>query len=179
MERAAQSAHMTAFSEAGRHLRFESRLASPAPEVWDVVGTMQGVNDELAPRLRMSTPPGLEDLRIEDAPLDRVLFSSWVLFGPPASRWGVPLDRHHLRLERVEPGRGFHERSTSWTERSWVHERTIDPLDDRSCRLVDRLELTPRIAIAAPVLERVVQLVFRHRHARLAKRFGRADGGSG
>ena len=158
-----------------RHLRFESRLASSAPEVWDVVGTMRGVNAELGPWLRMSTPAELADLRIVDAPVGHVLFSSWVLLGLPGMRAAIPVDRHHLRLERIEPGRSFYERSTSWTERSWVHERIILPIDGDSCRLTDRLELTPRITVAAPVIERVVEMVFRHRHAQLKRRFGPAD----
>ena len=97
-----------------RHLRFESHLASSAPAVWNEVGTIRGVNAELGPWLRMTAPREVADLRIEDAPLDRVLFSSWVLLA------GLPIDRHHLRLERVEPGRGFYERSTSWSERAWM-----------------------------------------------------------
>jgi len=149
-----------------RHLVFESALATAVGKVWAVVGTMDGVNAELGPWFRMTTPAGLESMRIEDAPLDRELFASWVLFA------GLPVDRHFFRLMQVEPEKGFLEQSTSWTERRWQHERTLVPTSASSCTVVDRLELTPRLRLMAPLLVRVVGAVFRHRHRRLRERFG-------
>ena len=43
-------------------LRFQSRLAASASDVWAVVSTMDGVNDELRPFVRMTHPPHLRSL---------------------------------------------------------------------------------------------------------------------
>lgn len=153
---------------AHHELTFASRLARPASEVWSVVGTMRGVNAELGPWLRMTVPAEAEQLRIEDAPVGKELFASWVLL------LGVPIDRHFLTLERVDRGRGFREKSTSWTEARWVHERTVAPAGRDTCVVTDRLEMTPRLRAMTPLLVRVVGAVFQHRHRRLRARFGEA-----
>ena len=62
-------------------LTFASELNASSSSVWAVVGTMKGVNDELGPWLRMTSPPEASTLRIEDAPLGQPLFASWVLLG--------------------------------------------------------------------------------------------------
>lgn len=152
-----------------RHLSFESELSAPAADVWRVVGTMEGVNAELGPWLRMTTPPAARNLRIEDAPVGEPLFASWILLA------GIPIDRHLLKLTSVEPGRGFHEGSTSWLQARWVHVRTVSPTGDGACTLADRLEITPRLRALGPVVERIVGAVFRHRHRQLRRRFGAAS----
>jgi hypothetical protein len=156
------------FFRRSEELTFGSRLARPAGEVWNVVGTMRGVNAELGPWLRMTVPEGAETMRVEDAPLGKELFASWVLF------LGVPIDRHYFKLERVDPGRGFREKSRSWTEARWVHERSVVPAGRDACVLTDRLEMSPRVRAMAPLLVRVVTAVFQHRHRRLRARFGEA-----
>jgi hypothetical protein len=151
-------------------LSFTSHLAAAAPVVWEVVGTMPGVNAELAPWLRMSTPARAEGLRIEDAPTGKRLFSSWLLFGG----W-LPVDRHHLQLAEIARGRGFVEQSTSWSQRLWEHRRVVEPRGDDACIVSDRLTFVPRVALAGPLLVRVVGALFRHRHRRLRARFGAVD----
>jgi len=151
-------------------LAFTSELATGAAEVWDVVGTMPGVNAELAPWLHMSTPPRAAGLRIEDARTSEPLFSSWLLLGG----W-LPVDRHHLQLAEIARGRGFVEQSTSWSQRRWEHRRTVEPRGDAACTVSDRLTFVPRVAPAGPLLVRVVGALFRHRHRRLRARFGAID----
>jgi len=148
------------------NLLFKSNLKSPADLVWSQVGTMKGVNAELGPWLRMTFPYGGESMRIEDAQLNRELFASWVLFA------GFPIDRHFFKLERIEKGRGFLEHSSSWTERSWIHERHVLPIYEKSCTVTDRLEFEPRFACMAPLLTRTITVIFKHRHIRLRKQFG-------
>lgn len=148
-------------------LSFTSDLATPMATVWEIVGTMQGVNSELSPWLSMTAPPQARVLRIEDAPIGKPLFASWVLLG------GVlPIDRHSFTIVEVNRGSGFVEQSTSWSERTWEHRRHVEPLGERACRLTDQLTFTPRIALSRPLLERVVTGVFRHRHRVLRARFG-------
>jgi ligand-binding SRPBCC domain-containing protein len=148
-------------------LSFASELAAPVAHVWDVVGTMNGVNAELGPWLSMTAPPEARDLRIEDAPIGEPLFASWVLL-----RGLLPIDRHYFKLTEVRHGRGFVENSTSWTERNWEHRRHVEARGEDACVLTDRLTFTPRIAASGPLLERVIGAVFRHRHRVLRERFG-------
>jgi ligand-binding SRPBCC domain-containing protein len=149
-----------------RVLTFRSTLGRPPGEVWAAVSTMEGINFEFAPLMKMTYPPQAGPMSLELAPLNRPLFSSWVLL------LFVPIDLHTVTLERVTPGVGFRERSSSLTERVWVHERTLSPAGEHGCELVDRLELTPRLSSLTPLLAWVVSMVFRHRHRRLRRRFG-------
>lgn len=148
-------------------LTFSSELDAPIASVWEIVGTMKGVNEELAPWLYMTAPPEASNLRIEDAPLGRPVFASWVLL-----RGMLPIDRHHFMLAHVEAGRGFVEDSASWSQRRWEHQRHLEPRTARACSLTDRLTFTPRVAAFGPLLERVIGAIFRHRHQRLRERFG-------
>lgn len=152
-------------------LEFSSKLRASAASVWAAISTLDGVNDELGPWVKMSTPAGIGAMGFEAAPVGQFLFASWVTFARV-----VPIDRHFLTLARIEPGRGFREESHSWTERRWVHERTITPIDATSATLTDHLELTPRFAVTTPLLIAVVRRVFTHRHRRLRRRFGSPGG---
>jgi hypothetical protein len=148
-------------------LTFTSELDRSMAAVWEFVGTMNGVNAELAPWLRMTAPPEASNLRIEDAPVGRPMFTSWVLL-----RGVLPIDRHCFMLAQVEPGHGFAEDSTSWSQRRWEHRRHLEPRNEHTCILTDRLTFTPRIRASGPLLERVIGAVFHHRHRVLHERFG-------
>ncbi len=148
-------------------LVFASDLEASAERVWKQVGTMAGVNAELAPWLTMTAPPASPLARIEDAPVGRFLFASWLLF-----RGVVPIDRHFFQLTSVDPGLGFVEESTSWSQARWKHERSIASRGDEACTLTDRLTFTPRLGLAMPLVKRVVGAIFRHRHDVLRMTFG-------
>jgi ligand-binding SRPBCC domain-containing protein len=150
-------------------LTFTSELNATAEAVWAVVGTWRGVNEELAPWLQMTAPQEASKSRIEDAPVGRVIFVSWVLVG------GVfPIDRHSLKMAKIDPGEGFLEDSTSWSQKNWEHQRQVKADGERSCIVTDRLTFTPRVSALGPMIERVIAAVFRHRHRRLKARFGAA-----
>jgi len=143
-----------------------SRLEAPAPAVWDRVSSFDGVNDELMPLMRMTAPPDVRRLEPEQVVLGERICRSWVLlFG------FLPFDYDDLVLVELEPGRGFHERSTMLSMRSWEHERWIEPDGDGACTVRDRLTFVPRLPLP---LAPVVRAIFRHRHKRLRKRFGGA-----
>ncbi len=143
-----------------------SELDAPAAEVWAHASTMDGVNLELMPLVRMHVPRQARGKGIADAPLGEVAFHSWLLaFGV------VPFDRHALRLVAIDDGRGFAEESSSLLQRVWRHERTIAPRDG-GCVVSDRVGVEPRLALAEPFAAAMVRAIFRHRHRRLQRRFG-------
>lgn len=125
---------------------------------------MSGVNAELMPLMRMSYPADAGS--IESAPVNRLVFASWLLlFG------FIPIDRHFLSFESILPGAGFDERSWSWMQRVWVHRRRV-VADGGACVLSDELAFEPRLPLARPILRLVVRGLFEHRHRRLRARFG-------
>ncbi len=97
-----------------------SRLAIDREPLWAVISTMDGVNAELAPWVRMSVPAQARGKSLDGVPVGEVAFDSWLL-----ALGVVPFDRHQLRLVEVEPGRRFLERSSSALQRVWQHERTL------------------------------------------------------
>ncbi len=146
---------------------WSSGLGAPPGEVWSVVSTMRGVNAELRPWIVMTHPRGAGSLDSATVASGSLLFRSWLLLG------GVlPFDRHRLVLERVLPGVGFDEESTSWLQRRWRHERRVLPADGGGSIVTDRLVVEPRLALMRPLASVAVAAVFRHRHRRLVARFG-------
>lgn len=148
-------------------LTFTTTVAAPRDEVWARVTTMDGVNDELAPFVRMTHPAHLRSLADVVVEPGVVLHRCWLLAG------GVlPFDRHALALERVVDGEGFDEESTSWLQRRWHHERRLTDAPDGGTVVSDRLVVEPRLPLAAPLTRRLVAFLFRHRHHRLLATFG-------
>jgi len=149
--------------------RFEiaSLLSASPATVWARVSTMDGVNAELMPLARMTHPPEMQQLDPARIPYGQRLFRSWVfLFGM------LPVDWDDLTLIWVEAERGFLEHSTMLSQRRWVHERILEPVDG-GCRVTDRIEFEPRLPVLAPVYAAVFRFFFRHRHRRLRRAFAR------
>jgi hypothetical protein len=144
-----------------------SLLAAPADRVWRHVASVEGIRFELAPWLSMTFPPEIAELTEQSVPIGARLCRSWIkLLGL------FPMEYDDVTLVELEPGRRFLERSSMATLSRWEHERIVEPLDEASCRLTDRLRWTPRLAPAGRVAARLVPLLFAHRHRRLAQRFG-------
>lgn len=141
-----------------------SRVAAPVDAVWAHASSMDGVNLELAPLVRMTVPAAARGRALSDVPLGDVAFTSTLL----AFRL-VPFDRHALRLVRVDAGRGFAERSTSLLHRRWDHDRTLVP-DGGGTLVTDQVTFAPRVG-SARLLAPLVRALFHHRHRRLARRF--------
>jgi ligand-binding SRPBCC domain-containing protein len=145
-----------------------TRVPAAAPIVWERVTSVEGVNDELRPWLRMTVPRAWRGASIDDLPLGERVGRSWVLLG------GVlPVDYDDLTLVEVEPGRRFLERSPMGSMRSWQHERTVEPAGDGACEVTDRLEFEPRVQVARRPAAAIVARLFAHRHRRLARHFSR------
>jgi ligand-binding SRPBCC domain-containing protein len=144
-----------------------SRLEAAPEEVWERVTTPVGINDEMRPWLQMTVPAGIEGLDPEGIVLGERIGRSWILlFGL------LPFDYDDLTLVRLEPGRGFLERSAMLSQRLWEHERTLAPDDGGGCRIADRVRWQPRLGLPARPLRPVIAWFFRHRHAQLRRHFG-------
>jgi ligand-binding SRPBCC domain-containing protein len=149
-----------------------SRLDARPDRVWARIVTPQGINDELRPWLRMTVPRGIERLDPESVELGRPIGRSWVLlFGL------VPFDYDRITLVRLEEGRGFLERSSMLSQRSWEHERTLEPNAEGGCLITDRLRWEPRLGLPGGPLRPLIRALFRHRHRRLRRRFGGVEVG--
>jgi ligand-binding SRPBCC domain-containing protein len=150
-----------------RHeLTVTSRLAAPPEAVWERVITPAGIRDEMRPFLRMTMPRGLESLEPESVTLGEPIGRSWLLlFGL------LPIDFDEICLVRLEPGRGFLERSRMLSQRVWEHERTVEP-QAGGCAITDRIAWEPRGPLRARWLAPLFGWFFRHRHRRLQRRFG-------
>lgn len=146
-----------------RVIERSSVLHAEPTVVWSAVRTMKGVNEELSPWVRMTFPP--EATVIEDAPLGEPAFHSVLLF-----LGVVPFDRHRLVLVEVEPGRRFLERSSSWLQGLWEHERVIEPHPE-GCRLTDRVTFRTRLPLMGVLIQPIVLTLFRSRHQVLKKRY--------
>jgi hypothetical protein len=140
-----------------------TEVAAPANVVWERAVSPEGINHELAPRLRMTMPRGLRDATIDDVAVGEPLGRAWILlFG------FLPVDYDDLALAELEPGHRFLERSSLLSLRVWQHERIVEALGDGSCRLTDRLTFEPRIPGTHGIARRIVAFLFRRRHARMA-----------
>jgi hypothetical protein len=153
-------------------LSFSSDLATPQPVVWARASSMDGVNAELMPLLRMTHPPEATDLTSPMLKLGETAFASWLLlFG------FLPIDRHYLMLERLYANEGFDERSWSWMQRVWIHRRRVIAIPGGT-RVTDELEFEPRLKFSEIFLRPVIRFIFQHRHKRLAESFRRINMGA-
>jgi len=145
-----------------------SELPAAPDAVWDRIASMDGINHELGPWMRMTSPRGAQ-LSVDQVPLGRRWFRSWVLlFGV------IPFDYDDLCVERLEPGRGFLERSTMLSARTWEHERTLEPLAGGGTRVTDRVAWVPRLHGIGRLHRATIAAIFRPRHRRLRSWFGAA-----
>jgi hypothetical protein len=148
--------------------RIASTLRAEPAAVWERAMSAEGINAELGPLLRMTVPRGSDSLdlhELEPGPLGR---SRLLLFGL------IPIDYDQIGLERIEPGRGFLERSTMLSQRLWEHERTIEAGEGGGATIVDRLAWEPRLPLPGRLLRPLIAAVFRHRHRQLQRHFGGA-----
>lgn len=145
-----------------------SELEASTEAVWARAIDPAGINYELRPLMRMTVPKGAEDFGLDDLEPGHI-GRSWIfLFGL------IPFDYDDLNIVRVEPGRGFLERSTMLSMRLWEHERTVTSLGDGRCRVTDRLAWEPRMPLPGAWLRPLIRFVFNHRHGRLRRFFGTA-----
>jgi hypothetical protein len=131
------------------------------------VTSIEGVNHELRPWMRMTVPRGARDLNLEDVELNRPVGRSWVL-----ALGVIPFDYDDVTLVERGPGMRFLERSPMGSMRLWQHERIVEPRGDGASAITDRLTFEPRIPGSSRLVRGIVERIFRHRHRRLLRWFG-------
>lgn len=151
-----------------------TRLAAPAEAVWARAITPEGINDELRPILRMTTPRGMNGPTIDDMPVGEPLGRSWILL-----LGFLPVDWDDITVAELEPGRRFLERSTMLSMSLWQHEREVAPTGDGACQVTDRLTFQLRRPLAwvpgsSRLASAIVRRLFAHRHNRLVRSHGPA-----
>jgi hypothetical protein len=115
----------------------------------------------------MTLPPGVERLDPESIELGKKIGRSWILlFGL------LPFDYDDITLVRLEPERGFLERSQMLSQRVWEHERTIEPNAAGGCTITDRVSWQPRLGLPGWPLRPAIAWFFGQRHKRLRRHFG-------
>ena len=147
-------------------IEVSSELGAGAEAVWARAIDPAGINYELRPLMRMTVPGGAANFGLDEAEPGHVGRSWILLFGL------VPFDYDDLNVVRLDPGRGFLERSTLLSQPLWEHERTLEPLGDDRCRITDRVAWEPRPPLPGAWLRPLIGFVFRHRHRRLQRAFG-------
>jgi ligand-binding SRPBCC domain-containing protein len=155
-----------------RPIQTRSFLQADPETVWARVTTVQGVNDELWPLLRMTAPRSVQKHGLENVTVGERICRSWVLL------FGVlPVDYDDITLERLEPPRSFLERSKMLSQRAWEHHRSIEHAPGGAV-VTDRIRYEPRLPVPDVVLRPLYKAIFEHRHRRLRKHF-RAGAGQG
>lgn len=152
-----------------RHrFRRRSVIDAPAEQVWERVASVEGINHELMPYLRMVFPRRYRGRDIGDLESGLHVGRVWLLYGG-----FLPLDYDDLTIETLTPGRGFAERSAMLAMPVWHHDRTVQPLPDGRSEVIDDVGFTPRLPLrpVTPLLLRLLRHVFDHRHRRLVAHF--------
>lgn len=153
-------------------IRVSSQLDASPAEVWERVISPEGINDEMRPYLRMTLPAGIDEITPETVEIGVPIGRSWILL------FGIlPFDYDDVCLARLEPERGFLERSKMLSQRVWEHERTIEPTE-AGCTVTDRVSWQPRLGLSGHPLRPVIGWFFGHRHKRLQRHFGGTRDGS-
>lgn len=143
-----------------------SEIDCPVEQVWQRITTQEGINDELAPYLKMTMPRHFRGRSIADVtPGTRIGRSFLLLFGI------IPFGFDDITVARIEPGRMFREESTMTGMRVWAHHRTLEPKGDRTV-VCDEITMAPRAPMGlipgwGRLLSIVLSAFFTHRQRRL------------
>ena len=145
-----------------------STLKGDLKEISTHLLSMDGVNYELFPLVKMTAPPEWADKPLIYWPLKSDLFTSTILlFGL------IPVDLHKFKLKEVHIS-GFNESSSSTWNKEWHHQRTISE-QGSGCLVHDVVEYVPNVSLLGRTSMPVYKAIFRHRHRRLRTKYGTID----
>lgn len=148
-------------------LTFTTEVPASVADVWAWSTSIRGIKSEMWPVLKITFPKGMTGID-KDTTLQKPLCRcQFLLLGV------VPIDMSKLTFVEFEPGRRFVEQSPLLSMRSWRHERIVTPMPGGT-RVTDNLSFSPRLG--APLVRFFVKKFFEHRHAVLARAFGKQAG---
>jgi ligand-binding SRPBCC domain-containing protein len=144
-----------------------SEVPAAADTVWERVTTPDGINHEIAPYLKMTVPKAFRGRSIGDvSPGTHLGKSLLLLFGV------IPFGVDDITVAQIEPGRAFREESAMTGMRTWIHHRTLQPLDGKTV-VTDTITLATQLPIPGltHLLSAILRKFFSHRHQRLLAHF--------
>ncbi len=144
-----------------------SEVPAPVEKVWERVTSPEGINHELGPFLKMTMPRSFHGKSIGDvSPGTHIGKSLLLLFGL------IPFGYDDITVTQIKPGRMFREESAMIGMRTWIHQRTLEPVDGKTI-VTDAITLTPRLALPGLTrfLAATLAAFFVHRHKRLRGHF--------
>ena len=124
------------------------------------VFSMSGVNFELSPLVRMTSPRRYLDISILEWPKNQRVFTSVLLLGGL-----IPVDYHKFLFVALEPD-GFEERSSTLMNKEWRHKRTVVASGGTSW-VIDKVSYQPRSPFFGLLMKPIYKFIFEHRHKRL------------
>lgn len=126
--------------------------------------TMQGVNFELSPILKMTCPQNWAAKPISQWPENCELFTSKILMCG-----FFPVDLHRFKFQSVHC-MGFKESSRSLFNSHWSHERTILKTNS-GAEVKDVILYENKLGILGYLFMPLYKSVFSHRHKRLKHKY--------
>jgi ligand-binding SRPBCC domain-containing protein len=128
-----------------------SEVLAPVNMVWELVTIQDGINHEMGPYLKMTMPRAFRGKSIGDvSPGTHIGKSLLLLFGV------IPFGYDNITVAQIEPGRMFREESTMTGMRTWIHLRTLEPVDGKTI-VTDTITFAPQLPI--PGLERLLSSI--------------------
>lgn len=145
---------------------FELEVSLPvdANALSEALLTMNGVNFELGPWLRMSAPAEWGTKPIYEWPTQAPIFTSRIFF-----LGFIPIDLHRFRFISVGTS-GFEESSSALLNRVWAHQRSIQPYAEGS-KVIDQVSYEPKSKLLGRILKPIYRATFAHRHKRLKSKY--------
>ena len=149
----------------------ETSLALSPDQLASELLLMSGVNDELAPFLKMSAPQPWALTPISEWPMNKELFTSRVLL-----LGLLPIDLHRFKFVSLDRS-GFKESSRTLLNAQWCHQRIISAKGSGSS-VRDIVYYEGKLAIVGRLLKPLYHAIFVHRHKRLAAKYAGINIGS-
>ena len=145
-------------------LELEVTLPISATQLSNDLLSMDGVNAELWPYLKMTTPKDFCANPIDQWPINKNIFTSKVLL------LGVLVfDIHQFKFKSVSK-MGFNESSQSLLNSVWCHDRSLKKHDSHTI-VRDVVHYQCRFNLLGWLLKPVYKMLFKHRHKRLIKKY--------